>query len=241
MNNSKKRNWKGYFLEFIMLFLAVSLGFMADNFREKTSERNKEIGYIQSMIEDVEEDRVNIKEVINVNTQRVKSLDSLLIKCFNFSGYRKEVLELNEHFIQVLTHPEFLAPAELTMQQLKNAGGMRLIKSKNSINDIIRYDTKLKKIENQQLYYENYQNKAIDKGTKIFNIQKLLFAIRNPNNDLKPEHFELLNDDKSELKIFGNNVAMYKGIIEYYVKLLTETNKQGEVLIQTLKSEYKLK
>lgn len=241
MSNSKKRSWKGYFLEFIMLFLAVSLGFMADNFREKTSERNKEKEYIQSMIEDVEEDRANIKEVININTQRIKSLDSLLIKCFDFGGTEKEMLELNQHFVPVLIHPEFLTPAELTMQQLKNAGGMRLIKSKNSINEIIRYDTKLKKIANQQLYYENYQNKAIERGTKIFNIHKLLFTIRNPNNNLAPYYFELLDNDKSELKIFGNNVAMYKGIIEYYVMLLKEMNKQGDVLIQTLKSEYRLK
>ena len=118
---------------------------------------------------------------------------------------------------------------------------MRLIKSKNSINEIIRYDTKLKKIANQQIYYENYQNKAIDKGIKIFNIHKLLFAIRNPNANLTPGYFELLDGDKLNLKTFGNNVAMYKGIIEYYVALLKEMDKQGEILIQTLKREYKLK
>ncbi len=241
MKNSVKRSWKAYFLEFIMLFLAVSLGFMADNFREKTSERNKEKEYIQSMIEDVEEDRTNIKEVININTQRIQSLDSLLVRCFNFRDTNREKLELNIYFAQVLMHPEFFAPAELTIQQLKNAGGMRLIKSKESINEIIRYDTKLKKIASQQLYYENYQNMAIAMGTKIFNIHKLLFAIRNPNNSLTPNSFELLDKDKSKLKKFGNNVAMYKGIIEYYVVLLKEMHKQGEGLIQTLKNEYDLK
>lgn len=241
MIHSKKRSWKGYFLEFVMLFLAISLGFMADNFRENISEKNKEDGYIQSMIEDVEEDRVNIREVIDVNTQRVNALDSLLIKCFDFRGTEEEIFALNKYFVQVLIHPEFLTPADLTMQQLKNAGGMRLIKSKNSINEIIRYDTKLKKIASQQLYYENYQNRAIERGAEIFNIHKLLFFIRNPNNRFAPGYFELLNQNNSELKIFGNNVTMYKGIIEYYVTLLHEMNKQGELLIETLKSEYDLK
>jgi len=241
MRNLKRKGWKGYFLEFLMLFLAVTLGFMADNFREKRSERNKEKGYIRSMIEDVEEDRANIKEVVNINTQRVNALDSLLIKCFDFRGTQKEIVALNQYFVQVLIHPEFLAPAELTMQQLKNAGGMRLIKSKKSINEIIRYDTKLKKIANQQLYYENYQNKAIEKGTTIFDIHKLLLTIRNPNNKITPDYFELINKDKADLKVFGNNVVMYKGIIEYYVKLLEEIDQQGDVLIKTLRSEYKLK
>ena len=56
------------------------------------------------MVEDVEEDRANINEVININTQRIKALDSLLIKCFEFRGTEKEMLALNQHFIQVLIH-----------------------------------------------------------------------------------------------------------------------------------------
>ena len=237
----KIRNWKGYFLEFIMLFLAISLGFMADNFREKISERTKEKEYIQSMVEDVEEDRINITKVTNINSQRIRYLDSLLNICFNYSSTNRDKLKLNQYFSHVLTHPEFIAPTELTMQQLKNAGGMRLIKSKEAINEIIRYDTKLKKIANQQLYYQNYQNKAINLGTKIFNLQNLVIALKNPINNLTPEDFELIAEDKLKLKELGNSVAMYKGIIEYYVILLKEMDKQGEVLIQTLEREYKLK
>lgn len=240
MNHSKKKSWKGYLLDFIMLFLAVSLGFMADNFREGASERSKEIEYIRSMIEDVEEDRVNIKAAIDVNTQKIQGLDSLLNICFNYRDTDADKLDINRHFIQVLYHPEFLTPTDLTMQQLKNAGGMRLIKSKTAINDIIRYDTKLKKITNQQLYYENYQNKAIDRGTEIFNIHNLLFALRNPDERMSPKYYELLDKDDLKLKEFGNSIAMYKGIIEYYVRLLSEMNEQGDVLMETLKSEYKL-
>ena len=240
MNHSRKKSWKGYLLDFIMLFLAVSLGFMADNFREGASDRSKEIEYIRSMIEDVEEDRVNIKAAIDVNTQKIQGLDSLLNICFNYRDTDADKLDINRHFIQVLYHPEFLTPTDLTMQQLKNAGGMRLIKSKTAINDIIRYDTKLKKITNQQLYYENYQNKAIDRGTEIFNIHNLLFALRNPDERMSPNYYELLDKDDLKLKEFGNSIAMYKGIIEYYVRLLSEMNEQGDVLMETLKSEYKL-
>jgi len=237
---SNVKNWKGYLLDFIMLFLAISLGFLADNFREKFSDRNKEREYIQSMIEDVEEDGINIKNAISVNTQRIQYLDSLLNKCFNYKGTNVEKMKLNQFFSQVLVHPEFIAPTELTMQQLKNAGGMRLIKSKKAINEIIRYDSKLKKIANQQLYYEKYQIKSIDIGTKIFNLQKLIQALKNPNNKSTPEDFELITDDPLFLKELGNSVAMYKGIMEYYVLLLNEMDEQAQVLIKTLHQEYKL-
>jgi len=238
MVNRKTKNWKGYFLEFLLLFLAVSLGFMADNFREKASERTKEKEYIQSMIEDVGEDKINIEEVINVNGNRIKNLDSLLNICFHYKPVDK--IKFNRYFVHIITHPEFIAPTELTMQQLKNAGGMRLIKSKKAINAIIRYDTQLKKIANQQKYYEAYQNKAIDLGTKIFNLQKLVFALRNPNNKRTSKDFELITDDEVMLKELGNSVAMYKGIMEYYVILLQEMEEQGEVLTETLKKAYDL-
>ena len=240
MSKGKTKKWKAYFLEFLLLFLAVSLGFMADNFREKRSDRTKEKEYMQSMIEDVAADRINIKEVIDRNSQRISYLDSLLDKCSNYSATDKEKLDLNKYFSQVLRHPEFIAPAELTMQQLKNAGGMRLIKSKAAINEIIRYDSKLQKIAGQQLYYENYQNKAIDSGTKIFNIHQLVLALINPDKEFTSAEFELFTEDKLKLKEFANSVAMYKGIIMYYVVLLKAMDKQGEVLTQTLEREYKL-
>ncbi len=240
MSDTKKRTWKGYFIEFIMLFLAVSFVFLADNYREQISDRTKEKEYIQSMIEDAKEDRVNINEVINRNTQRSENLDSLINICFKEELDNRDKIGLNKHLINILLHPEFITPTELTMQQLKNAGGMRLIKSKEAINEIIRYDSKAKKIANQQLYYENYQNKAIDMGTKIFNIQALIANMRTHNSSMRPEDFELIDDDNLKLKQFGNSITMYKGIIDYYVTLLIEMDVQGEVLIQTLKDQYEL-
>lgn len=240
MRNYKK-GWKGYSLEFILLFMAVSLGFIADNFREKISERNKEKEYIQSMIEDVIEDKINIDKAIKINDQRSIFLDSLMNKCFTFRGSKREVINLNQYFAQVLIHPEFITPSESTMEQLKNAGGMRLIKSKKAINEIIRYDTQIKKIANQQLYYEKYQNKAIDIGTRIFNLQKLIFLFEDTSDSESPDDFKLINTDRLQLKELGNSVVMYKGIIEYYSVLLKEMAEQGKVLTQTLNKEYKLK
>ena len=37
-----KKKWQEYFLEFFMLFLAVSLGFLAENLREHYVEKEKE-------------------------------------------------------------------------------------------------------------------------------------------------------------------------------------------------------
>src|SRR6516162_8745575 len=38
----EKKNFKEYFLEFLMIFLAVTMGFFAENIREKITDNNKE-------------------------------------------------------------------------------------------------------------------------------------------------------------------------------------------------------
>jgi len=48
-----KKKWTEYLLEFFMLFLAVFLGFVAENIREHSVECSREKQYMQSMVEDL--------------------------------------------------------------------------------------------------------------------------------------------------------------------------------------------
>src|SRR5580698_4300651 len=48
-----KKKWGEYLLEFLMLFLAVFLGFVAENLREQTVEHHREKVYIRSLVEDL--------------------------------------------------------------------------------------------------------------------------------------------------------------------------------------------
>ncbi|HXL56309.1 MAG TPA: hypothetical protein VN958_08640, partial [Chitinophagaceae bacterium] len=59
-----KKKWGEYFLEFLMLFLAVFLGFIAENFREHSVEGRKEKEYINSIIEDLKTDSANLYFII---------------------------------------------------------------------------------------------------------------------------------------------------------------------------------
>jgi hypothetical protein len=58
------KKWKEYITEFLMLFLAVSLGFMAENIREHQIEKHREISYLKNVHEDLQLDLQNIDSVI---------------------------------------------------------------------------------------------------------------------------------------------------------------------------------
>lgn len=72
-----KKTWKEYVLEFLMLFLAVTLGFFAENIREHRAEKNR----IRELGEAIASDMVKDKALIwfhkNINEVRLAQIDSL--------------------------------------------------------------------------------------------------------------------------------------------------------------------
>jgi hypothetical protein len=52
----ERKNFKEYFLEFLMIFLAVTMGFFAESIRERLADDSKEKQYINSMIADLKGD-----------------------------------------------------------------------------------------------------------------------------------------------------------------------------------------
>ncbi len=238
------KGFRKYFLEFLMLFLAVFLGFIADNFRDRITEKSREKEYVRSLVDDVQIDKIIIGDVIKNNTMRMAYLDTLSDVCFNYNPKIKDYKVLYKYYPIVIVRPDFFIPSEFTMLQLKNAGGMRTIRNKTAVRAILKYELQKAMIFNQQKYYENYQNSAIQVGVKIFNHKSVVGAIYMQRNkdtlNLKDLSFNLIRTDKEIISQFGNEVIMYKGIVDYYNKLLEETNKQADTLILKLKQAYRI-
>ena len=229
-----KKNWKSYLWEFLMLFLAVFCGFLAEYQLEHTIEHQREKEYIISMIEDAKTDMANIEKSIRVNTLRANRLDTLALLCLNYDATMN--YDIHRFFRYGLIHPDFITPTERTIQQLKNAGGMRLLRKKDAINSIVQYDDIAKKLINQQAFYELYQNKSIDAGSKVINFENLkLGSLQFRNTSGK-----LSNTDNLKLIEFGNMVYMYSGVVKFYVTRLKDTNGQAVRLTETLEKEYDL-
>src|SRR5215831_6877345 len=75
----EKKKFKEYFLEFIMMFLAVTLGFFAENIREHYSENQKEKEFIRSLIGDLKTDARQLDSIIDQRLAKHRMADSMLI------------------------------------------------------------------------------------------------------------------------------------------------------------------
>src|SRR5574338_168822 len=84
----KKKNFKEYFLEFLMIFLAVTLGFFAENIREHFADKSKERQFIVSLKEDIVSDTAQLHSLLPVSDTIYEKLDSLylLMQCAGNGG-----------------------------------------------------------------------------------------------------------------------------------------------------------
>src|ERR1700693_4331693 len=77
LHKAPGKNFWHYFYEFLMLFLAVFCGFLAENFREHQVEKERAKQYIHSFYEDLKTDTARMAFVINKNDEKITELNSM--------------------------------------------------------------------------------------------------------------------------------------------------------------------
>ena len=75
--NHKNKNFKEYFLEFLMIFLAVTMGFFAENIREYFSNNEIVTQLTQQLVQELKKDTVNLNQSIVDQTNYRKKADSV--------------------------------------------------------------------------------------------------------------------------------------------------------------------
>ena len=135
----KPKKWKEYFLEFLMIFLAVTMGFFAESLREHFTEKKKENRLIASLQKDLIKDTVTLNKLINIyiptHNAWVDSftlyVDSLPLK----GNERKFSLG-----IQNATYWNLYQPPEISMYLIKNSGSFNLIENEKVKAAILDYN-----------------------------------------------------------------------------------------------------
>ncbi len=237
--HTARKKWTHYFWEFLMLFLAVFCGFLAEYKLEQTIERHREKEFILSMIEDAMTDTANIHAAIPLNLERAGYADSLSIACLNYRGTQPENTNIYETHRNCIYRPDLVYPTDRTLFQLKNSGGMRLIRKKKATESIIAYDNSGKRLINQQTYYETYLNDLTNSSAQLMNF---LVLWGHSRKEVHPyDTAKLINPDRLKLMEMGNIAVIYKGVLLQYINRLKEMEKESVVLINTLKKEYHIK
>ena len=117
--HSPRKKWTHYFWEFLMLFLAVFCGFLAEYKLEHTIEQNREKQFIATLIEDLKSDTAQLTQVIAYKKRREKMVDSLIMD-LSSPDHEKHGNDIY-YYARNLTRPQYFFLNHRTIQQLKNS------------------------------------------------------------------------------------------------------------------------
>jgi hypothetical protein len=233
-HNPKK--WKEYLLEFLMIFLAVCMGFIAENFRESQVNKEKERNYIENLVRDLKGQKKDITEAIKVNEQRIIALDTLVrIRALDFSKKSNYYL-----FYKLFDNAKMYSLGifkvnEITLTQIKSTGGMNIIRPKIA-NLIAELDMNNQNIKWVEQFPDRHGEETMRMIYEFTDYPAIWDKDGNLNTDLPP----LIIDDKKKLmKFFNLSVDLKYTIIGYNDNLkvhLTLINK----LIKVFEDEYDL-
>lgn len=133
-----KKNWKEYITEFLMLFFAVTLGFFVENYREHYIEQQREKEFLQLIVQDVDMDMASIDTNLHYRSIRA-SIAEDLTNIFLDKSYLKDT---GPFYYQArrMNVRYYFERSDAGFQQLKNAGGLRLIHDQKIIKAIQKYE-----------------------------------------------------------------------------------------------------
>ena len=163
----EKRSWKSYFWEFIMLFLAISLGFFVENQREHYIENLRAKEYSKSLIQDLQNDIVAIQQHKKTASMYIALADSLI----NLSQTRLEGRAAAQFsfYTRFMYWTGSIVWNRATFEQIKNSGSLRYFKNQQLLEKLMKYDGIINKIEMEAYNHQvrgnllvNHINQIID-------------------------------------------------------------------------------
>ena len=186
------KGFKGYFLEFLMIFLAVTLGFFAEGLRENLVNHGKEKHLITGILADLKKDTTDISfgypfqhwfldkmdNALKIPVEKLKDIPT------QDTFYRNFAIFYASYWIFVQNNN--------TVTQLKNAGGFSVFHNQDvidSINAMNNYYESLLKL-NADTYLKAYE-KTADLATQLIKLPVLPTAFDDTTFAAIPDHTEV--------------------------------------------------
>ena len=196
-SHTPRKKLTHYFWEFLMLFLAVFCGFLAEYQLKHTIENNREVQYIRSFIEDLKLDTADLAASIEIRSRRRQSCDSLI--GFLKSGNRDQYMDVIYFHGLTITRNNRFSYNDRTIQQLKNAGGMRLVRKKGASDSILKYDRNVYQMKNNEDFGIEVLNEYRAIAGSVFDASVFQSMIAESNNRIQiqrpPANSKLMKED----------------------------------------------
>lgn len=231
--HGEKKRFKEYLLEFVMIFLAVTMGFIAENIREHFSDNSKEHEYIEGFVKNLSIDTLRLKQAIAETSTQNNGIDSLR----KVSKDKLTQLPVQDSLFVLTFRYLFYAnnfrDDDVTLTQLRNAGGYRLIRNKDVPDTIASYESRVKDLDDEFTDLFGSIIKARERADAILDLNAGHNFKQRPTSTLV-----LISNDKEKIYSYYNGLLEMEIGLNGYKNMLEDHLKYTRHLIAYLKKQY---
>ncbi len=234
-----KKNWKSYFWEFLMLFLAVFCGFLAEYQLEHKIERDREKVYMQNMLEDLKSDTAIYSSFAKNNIVFYNLVDSLIVLIKN--PERKKHIDKLVYKARILTTKwRQLRPTERTYEDMKSSGHLRLIRKRKVADSVSYYYNSIKLLDTYNEVGFLWASEYVKAMAKIFDGEVQLRIFKERKEPVTGAA-TLLTEDRIVLNELITSAGYLYGAVNLNENIGKERSITAQNLIELIKKEYHLK
>ena len=225
------------FWEFLMLFIAITLGFFVENYREGLYDKEKEKEIIVSFINDIEEDIKELDIVIQRREIRETRIDSILYILNNDlqDNFGRNLY----YYARYLPRPFVFWANNTTNEELKYSGNFILIKNQKIIDVLLEYDDNYVFIDFIRQREEYLVRRLFDQINVIFdpkvfdemNVYDIEFVYPSGNPKINTKNREIINT-------FLSNLHYVKTVNVGQLGHFKKHQKRAKEILELLKKEY---
>lgn len=213
----EKKTWKDYFWEFLMLFLAVFCGFLAEYQLEHKIERERAGELAKNFYEELKNDSITAQLKVQNRLKQETALKDI-VQYFKDSSLthvsKKFVLDF-EYGVSFRT-PTVFEPRTIMLEQLKNSGSLRYFKNEELQRLIGDLTVSVRNI---------YDRQALETQVRINDLNPII--VHHYDYDFN----EIMIKDGKTIFEGVEEYAKSKDTIPYHINGLDKFDKQGTINI----------
>ncbi len=242
----EKKSFKEYILEGLMIFIAVSMGFVAEGIRESITDHEKEEQFMTSLVYDLKKDTANLSLAIKGNQLGRLKIDTFLL-LMNNPDKNAASFDLFRLAYSVSNSPIF-KNVKTTLVQLKSSGSLRLIKNIEIANAITNYDLDQETLSGQgsAVGGKNQAIQDLEIETTNFDTQKKFGYYRDEGKSteeiktlLKGDQF-FFKTDADLIHKYENTFILKQFFLKTYIGLMEKQRSSAIDLLKLIQEHYHL-
>ncbi len=252
-SHTPRKKWTHYFWEFLMLFLAVTLGYFVENKREHHIEHQRVKQYARSLSNDLASDTSMINLVLFRIGRNIRMTDTLA--AYLRQRPYEQVKNINLFVLSSIDRYPPYTWSRATIDQIKSSGSLRYFDDEYIVKAISAYDAFTRHMDEDQQADDEMANRASELRSQIVDMdypKELIMGLRNNiDSMMKTDQLgQLLNGDSrrlvakdlSVIRVFLNEkINLRKHLMIRTIEELPKLKQEAIGLITMLKTRFNFK